>query len=328
MVDNTIEIIIPSSNEYVPYTAALLASILYNTNKDYNISFHIITEDINEESVRKISILQSIRNFKIEYKYISENDVSYLPMPVTSHITSKIVYSKLKISSLFPEIDKAIILESDMIVTGDVAKLWNLEFEQNYICAVPDLWYQYRNLDINLPSDFKYYVNTGMFLANLKMWRNKNVESLFSEIIAKADFELKFPDQDIINSSFKGKIKYLPMEWNAQISMFENSNFLSKDERDNIFKNAEIIHYLCALKPWLAPEYYFSDVFWRYATKTPFYEEILSRYIDYKIKNVSYKAKKKAYKKSKLKKIYYYIKYKFSFGEAKQHYKRKYNKNK
>ena len=137
-----IDIIIPSSDKYLPYVSALMVSALENINDNYRLSFHILTEDIKQETIRKNELLSRNYDFDIEYKYIDSSSNFELPFCIKTHIDSKIVYAKLIISSLFPQLDRAIILEGDMIVTGDLSELWNIDISNYAIAATKDAWYK------------------------------------------------------------------------------------------------------------------------------------------------------------------------------------------
>ena len=155
----TLDVIIPSSDKYMKYVSVLMISAMENLNKNYRIFFHIVTEDISDEKKQKIEFLKFKYDFDIEYKYIDNNVlISQLPMCVNKYIDSKIVYAKLLLASMFPELDKIIVLEGDMIVTGDSVELIQIDLQDNYMAAVKDMWYKEKeDLGISLRKQ-EYYV--------------------------------------------------------------------------------------------------------------------------------------------------------------------------
>lgn len=270
MQKEIIDIIIPSSDKYMPYTTTLMVSALENINPHYRLNFHILTEDVNNGTKQRVEMIRKNYDFDIEYIYLSEENCFKLPYCVNTHIDSKIVYSKLMISSLFPKMKRAIILEGDMIVVGDLSELWQINIDNYCIAAVKDAWYRCHNEGFKtLP-----YFNTGMFYANLDKWREINFESKVTKTISK--IKLKFPDQDLFNVIFENSVLYLDWCWNVtaciQVPKYRFDTILTREEINDIMSNPRIIHYVDKNKPWLSFTEAYVEYFWHYAKKTPFYE--------------------------------------------------------
>ena len=77
------------------------------------------------------------------------------------------------------------------------------------------------------------------------------------------------------------------MQWNVNISniklediyLHEKLKNYYENEYLNAYNNPKIIHYCSYKKPWTNPEYDKSYLFWQYARKTYFYEEIINKNI-------------------------------------------------
>lgn len=321
MKKEVIDIIIPCSDKYLSFVSVLMLSAVENLDNKYRLFFHIITEDISSDSILKNNLLKKDFDFDVEYIYISDANLFHLPFCVCKHIDSKIVYAKLIISSLFPKLDKAIILEGDMIVTGDLSELWNINLENYSIAAVKDAWYKLRENYITKP-----YFNTGMFYANLAKWREFDFEKKILEIIP--NMELDFPDQDIFNKLFNDSVLFLDWCWNVPTCVFEQwFTALEENEKQKIKANHKILHFIYKIKPWQNVTSYYNEYFWFYARKSPFYEVMLKQMIcpnnyligqerDYLLDVLNYR-----------KNVFQYLRYKFLFfvtvGNKKEHYKQK-----
>ena len=141
-----------------------------------------------------------------------------------------------------------------------------------------------------------------------------------------------FPDQDVLNIVCNKNIKYLDFTYNVTwniLNYYKNiENYVSETilhQINSAKENPKIIHYCGALKPWKQPWLPYSEYFWSYARKTPFYEELI------------YKNIKPAINRSVIKnavqrhQIYaQYLRYKvlrlITFGKTKEHYIEKSNK--
>ena len=319
----TIDVIIPSSDKYMKYVSVLMISAMENLKDDYRLFFHIVTEDIQEETKRKVNFLKFKYDFDIEYKYINDEFISIFPMCTNKYIDSKIVYAKLLFSSLFPDMDKAIILEGDMIVTGDLSELWGIDLKDNYIAAVKDMWYKDKDDYAGMfYQKGYYYVNTGFFYTELSKWRDINFENIVKEKMPEV--ELKWPDQDLFNVIFKGKILYLDNGWNFGPCVDRISSYLlSSDEKQEIKKSEKkIIHYMLKDKAWTNFTGSYNEYFWYYARKSPYYEIMLQDMFAgrYELKEVI------NYNTSEMKYRFYKIMSKITVGKAKERYKSKISK--
>lgn len=78
-----------------------------------------------------------------------------------------------------------------------------------------------------------------------------------------------FKNNAALNYIFQDDIYQLDSQWNVET--FSNmKNIYDKDK-------TKIIHYPGLEKPWFYPEMELANIWWSYARKTPFYEEIMKR---------------------------------------------------
>ena len=145
-------------------------------------------------------------------------------------------------------------LDCDLIVLSSLKDLFSTNIDNYYIAAVEDYGYYYLNLHLDYHiTDF--YVNTGVLLINLDLWRKNNLAEKFITIKEKSAKNFVFVDQDVINLCCINKIKNLPLEYNFQHDFFEvNRKFRYHPLNNKIksVKNKKIIHYTTPDKPWKA----------------------------------------------------------------------------
>ena len=98
----------------------------------------------------------------------------------------------------------------------------------------------------------------------LKKMRETEFSKKFLTLLSTYHFDSVAPDQDYLNAMCNGKILYLNEEWDAMPAE-------GKEE----LKNPKLIHYNLFQKPWCYDNVQYEDVFWEYAKKTEYYEDIL-----------------------------------------------------
>ncbi len=284
---------IACDNNYSQYAGVVIASILTNANENSNLCFYILDGGINDENKEKIISLKRIKDCEINFVQIDESMFDEYKKIKTHAYISIATYYRLKLATLLPDIDRIIYFDCDMVVNKDLADLYNIDFGDNIVAGVKDL--NFRMLRKN-PS----YTNAGMLVMNLAKIREQNIETGFLNYTKEHIDTIKMGDQEIINEVVKGKIKLLPDKWNVQSSNFTNRSIYTNDPW--------IIHYVGKQKPWIFGNWnYYTEYYYRYLKLTPW--------------KIDDKEEKDYIKKSKIKGILGYIKYRPLFMLRPRFYK-------
>ena len=178
---------------------------------------------------------------------------------------SNATYYRVLIPNLYPEYDKVLYLDADIVILDDIAKLYNKRINDYLIAGVSEHWFdRYRELQeyaekVIGVSSYKKYINAGIMLMNLKELRELKFEEKFIHLLENVKYVFA-QDQDYFNRICKGRIKYLNECWNASGYIYDK-------------RNPKIIHYT-VYKPWQLIDMPNSEYFWKYAKKTVFYDYI------------------------------------------------------
>ena len=178
------------------------------------------------------------------------------------------IYFRLFIAAMFPQYDKAVYIDSDVVVTGDVGELYDMDLGDNLIGAcvdrsvsdVPPLVHYMENA-VGVPHD--RYINSGVLLMNLAAQRREGFEAHFLHLLTAYGCDTIAPDQDYLNAMCAGRILYLPEEWDA----------MPHDTRPPL-DNPRIVHYNLFSKPWCYDGIQYGDLFWYYAADSGYIDEI------------------------------------------------------
>lgn len=280
---NSMHIFFAINNNYTQHVGVAITSILVN-NQDSFIHFYIISDGLIKKNKLKLSKLKkNWKNFDITYFNIDTDKFDALKLNI-SHI-SKQTYYRYLIPDLVPDLDKALYLDSDLIVNKNLSELWNTNINDFYTAGVKDTYIE----KIKYKEKIKFstedlYVNAGVLLLNLKKIREDNkIKELF-ENTKKFENIIEYQDQDIINITFKNKIKEISKNYNYTFcDCLEN-------ELDYI-KNVTIIHFTGHKKPW---NHYLNTgnpsefLYFKYLQLSPF----KSTEYKYKIKHFIFSKKK------------------------------------
>ena len=295
-----IPIFLASDENYAKYMAVTMASIFTNTEEF--IEFYILDGGIKEETKRKIEELKNIKsNFSIEF--ITVDMSLFENFPTVAHFTSS-MYSRYLIPELKPTINKAIYMDVDVIVNGDIKELYTVDLANYPIAATPYLsefedsenpWCNSIKKRLGINKNSKYFTS-GLLLMDCDYLRTHNIKKvLFEKTKEKADI-LLCPDQDVMNIVFENNYKILDYKFDIVIDM------TPKEYLDNILNEFCILHFAGGkgYRPWLNSECPCGEEFWKYAKSTPFYDELIKDLKHYDIaknrKNKVLKFKYKLYK--------------------------------
>lgn len=348
-MSEAINICLSADGSYAPYLGVTIQSIKANKSELDRYNVYILDGGIS--NVHKNKILKMVDNyFSINFINIKE----YL-----TNIDKKIFFERIHFSiatyfrffipQIFPDHNKILYLDCDLIVNTDIAKLYHTNLDGFAIAASKDIEICRRTTNLMRQyNETCTYLRETLKMKNIEMYFQAGVLLLDVQKLKSIDFtskcieklkEIKRPqlvDQDIMNSLFDGNYKNINMEWNVLWGIPYKEKNLDKQLPKEIYneyflarEKAYIVHYASDLKPWKNPDIELADIWWQYARQTPFYEEIIYNNTKMQIMLIaSNKAKEVlntifTYNKNKLLYYRYKLLSKITFGKMRKHYKKK-----
>lgn len=262
-----IPIFFSTDDNYIPYLDVAISSLIANASGDYTYRILVLNTGLDPENIRKVR--QNERpGVRIDFVDISREVEAIKTRLKNVYHFSVVTYYRLFIASLFPQYEKVIYLDCDLVVLGDVSQLYNVELGENVLGAAPEQFVQntkefrtYAEQALGVDPD--QYVNAGVLLMNLKEFRKNRIEEKFVQLITEYDFDLLDPDQAYLNYLCRGKILVLPNGWNK-----EPMPLSCEGEK-------QIVHYALYKKPWQYDDVIDGEYFWHYASRSRFYGQIL-----------------------------------------------------
>lgn len=244
-----------SSDFFSEMCGVSIESLLENNTKTDEINIYIVEDnisDINKERLLEISNRYNRNIFFI--KMPSQNDV-YPNVKINLGRT----YARMALGEILPDsIDRVLSLDSDTLVVDSIEDMYNTEFEPNqYVAGVYDcVGEAIQKRVLNVQDNDLCYCNAGMFLIDLKKWRELNVGKLLLNSVldsANNGNKMYFLEQDIMNLTFYKHLKLLHPRYNMLTSIYyfdyedvihmkKPVKYYSKQEIINAKKNPAILH--------------------------------------------------------------------------------------
>ena len=219
------------NEKYAPYTASAIQSIEKNKSFFTKNNFYLaVTDDVekvklyfNDKLKSQITFISVSDLFKDKYeaKLLNAYNIRFFA------------------PEIFQKLDKILYLDSDIFVFKDLTSLYKEDIQSVYAGVVADIPTSVERRKGVL--GIKTYFNAGVMLLNLKKMRDDEV---LTQLIQNYDLlneegKLLWADQDVLNYTFKEKVKFLPERYNQQ------GLVISKEKADRMY----ILHYT-TLKPW------------------------------------------------------------------------------
>ena len=260
-----IPIFFATDDNYLPFLTITLQSMYENSSRDYDYKMYVLHSGVRKEYYDAV-MEYSKPHFEIEFV-----DVTAPLKEIAEHLHMRDYYTcttyfRVFIAEMFPQYDKALYLDCDTVILGDISELYNYDLGDNLIGGAPcegvNSFEVYKNYVRELggvnPDTF---FNAGVILMNLKAFREEGFYEQFADLLKKYKFRV-IQDEDYLNVICQDRILQLPRAWNK----FP----LSLDSLDR--EDLRIVHYGMTWKPWKYCDIPYGEYFWEYAKKTKFYE--------------------------------------------------------
>ena len=258
----TIPIFFAVDDNYVPFLCVALRSICDSRTEKFEYQINVLVESLSIESRNAITSFEC-ENVKIKFVNVQKKLTAICQRLHIRDYYSNATYYRFFIPEMFPEYDRGLYLDCDIVVNRDVAKLYNCPMGDSIVGAIPeevmtdiDVFGRYSEEVLKIPRN--EYFNAGILVMNLKRMREIEIERLFSDLLSLRTYRVA-QDQDYLNVICRGRVYYLSKMWNK--TPMPGSNEAIKPY---------IVHYKINFKPWRYDGIPYANFFWKYADKTEF----------------------------------------------------------
>ncbi len=284
-----ISIVMSCDDNYAPYLATTLQSIIDNAKQE-NYTVYILVEKLSKDIERN---LLKMATEKVHVRHINvKNQIEQYSADLffTHWYFSIAIYYRLFIPYIFKYFKKVIYCDCDAIFMVDPADLYQEDIIGKLMAGVVDFGvfnlihkkdtYYTDILKLKNPAN---YINSGLLIFNIPDLLSYHFTEKCMECLQRLK-NPKFPDQDIINVVCEDKIAFLDFSWNMLGYLgIEADLYIPKDkmaEYKQGLENPKFMHFAGRAKPWNDLDILYANVWWKYARKTPLYEQMRKMFFD------------------------------------------------
>lgn len=273
---------------FVKYTMVSMKSIMENADRSRKYHIYILHMGITEATQAKV-LAMADEEFAIDFVDVTDKMKSIADkLPIRDYY-SNTTYFRLFIPDMFPQYRKALYIDSDTIVVGNIAELYDHKLGKLYAGVCPDRVVAQTDIlgdyvEKVLGVKRTRYFNAGVMLMNCSQFRENHLLDEFLEMLHVYLFVVA-QDQDYLNLICKNQVLYMEPKWNAQVF----GELACPEEEVGLF------HFNMAAKPWHYEDCRLAEYFWKYAKMTVDYDAIkegLANYTDEQRRNDSVSGEK------------------------------------
>ena len=226
-------------------TGVAMTSLVSAQKGASRLAIHVVSSGLSDGSKTRLGSLAR------EGVEVDIREVDGAPFAaVTSnnvHVTSTAMF-KFKLPEIFPELDRILYLDGDIVVRGDLTELWRTPLEDALVAAVEDEQakrFGGKTHQQRIDYPYERYFNSGVMLVNLAAWRREGIPArlLDYRLHGKNDFM----DQDALNSVLGDRTVFLDARFNT---LSTSLRYEDEPTRNRLESEAVIYHYASSEKPW------------------------------------------------------------------------------
>lgn len=287
-------VVFASDDHFVPYLSVAIQSLMENAGTTRSYDVVVLTRDLSPASMLTLETqVADAENVHLGFLDV-EAAMGDAELPHYGHFRPE-TYFRFAAPQLLAGVDKAIYLDSDIVVLDDVAKLYDIDVTGSLLGATRDAdtvgqlcGYDegvgpYLRDDLGLTDPLEYF-QAGVLLMNLAEFRRRTTLDELVGIATRRTW--RWLDQDVLNLVADGHYVRVPMRWNYlydwkglrrdHIIACAPADF--RQEYADARLDLGIVHYAGPNdRPWLYPECDLGGIFWDYARRCPYIGTLRSR---------------------------------------------------
>jgi len=232
--------------------AVALHSCLLN-NKHLNIRIHLFSASLSESTISALEKL--VKDYGQSFRFYRLDNGLFRDLPVNERISHATYYRILIPGLIDQDAENYLYLDADLIVTGDLLPLKNLDTGNKILAAVNDVAAIEAGMHHkhNVPDEFLYF-NAGVLWINKRLWKESKATERVFEYLRDHSELCAFHDQDALNAVlYKERFPLSPL-WNQQIgTYYMNRDVMVKaygKDWEKEVRKPVVIHFNGQEKPW------------------------------------------------------------------------------
>jgi len=265
---------------FLQHAVVMIRSLVENHKED-DIQLYIYTDDKERVSAK---LDAEFGQERIHFNFLDFDHTQFPRIRTKFHYGEnyyKILYLRLNVGNILPDLDRVLLLDTDLVVDGNLKEFYGQELaEDEMFAAVAEVrpssfdkfgvYPDYRKAKTNF--------NGGVMLIDLVKWRAWGASEKCMNHVIKNEQKLAAPSQDTLNPLYYNNWKICSPKYNLhhfylQYPFVYEDLPYSKQEVNQAILNPIVIHFSGSMRPWhyldLNP---YSKKYWSYLKQTTYHQ--------------------------------------------------------
>ncbi|MGM9697219.1 MAG: glycosyltransferase family 8 protein [Prevotella sp.] len=247
-----------TNEKMAPLFGVVATSIGVNVTSD-KVMLHLLHNGLKSHTINRIHEIANKYRMDINFLQINSDILKGCPVNKKIHYANIMMYARLLLPTMLPDLDKVIYLDCDLVVNGDLKDLWDFDVDDVAVAMAPDHLYKDATTLERLKMTNGEYLNSGIIVMNLEYWRKHNVQNRVLTFIEENGKNLIYFDQDALNVTLQNERRKLPIKYDCTpYHLLRNLNNFPSEIHEEICKARTaptIFHYMGPTKPWILGSY-------------------------------------------------------------------------
>ena len=269
-------VVLAADEQFAMPLATTVRSALDNLSAMCTLRLFIIDGGISPATRAKVEQSWPAGRYSVEW--VPFDAAVLADVPLSGHI-NRMTYARIVLPRLLPaEVERAIYLDADLIVLGDLSRLWQEPLGGAWCLAVedcaapvmdataiPELDSCRRHLGSSMPvANYRElgfdttdpYLNGGVLLIDLAAWRREDIASRMLDCLGRYREHVRWWDQFALNVVLHGRWRALDHRWNQGANMFAYPHWSESPYDEQAFEllcsDPFVVHFTTRLRPLIA----------------------------------------------------------------------------
>lgn len=236
-----IHVFVATNDAYYPRL-----KVFAKTLKKHNpqVSLTILHSALSEKNIA--DFCRFSQKIQLDHRFLSVRESRFNHYKLIHQITVE-TYYRFLLLDIYPEEERAIWMDIDTVVLGDLSPYYYDDFADNYVIACPGNNVQSHLQRLGLKENGCYF-NAGVIVFNLQKIRQDFSRDFLFEAYEKYEDRIRFSDQDVLNIVFADRVKAEPSRRLNYIVM--SGQAFSGKQIQTIQKTCAVVHYIRHIKPF------------------------------------------------------------------------------
>lgn len=252
-------VVLAADRRYAMPLATTLRSAQDALDRSRGLQVFAIDGGLSE--AQRARVEASLDRARVTLRWFHPRPGAVSHMKATGHVTTA-TYLRLLVPEAVPaSCDKALYLDCDLIVRGDLGRLWDEDLGDHPLLAVQDASvptvscprglanHRALGLDPALP-----YFNAGVLLLDVARWREEAIGPRVVRYLEENRDAVRWWDQDGMNALLAGRWGALDPRWNQLPHLFDLASWRESPFPREVFeaclRDPRIVHFATSSKPW------------------------------------------------------------------------------